>query len=81
MSDGGTAFPCEWSKTHNTPGMSLRDYFAAKAMQSLATVAPQEWHEAYEDDPQYLPMIKGVSLIAYQFADEMIKARKTGEKQ
>ena len=60
-------------------GMTLRDYFAAKAMQSLATVAPKEWHEAYEDDPQYLPMIKGVSLIAYQFADEMIKARKTGE--
>ena len=42
--DGGAAFPCEqghvqehgWNQTFES-GMSLRDYFAAKAMQGFAS--------------------------------------------
>jgi hypothetical protein len=37
MNTGGPAFPCAPSPTHfSSSGMTLRDYFAAKAMQGLA---------------------------------------------
>ena len=38
INDGGTAFPCEGgshSQPNPDPGMSLRDYFAAKAIAGL----------------------------------------------
>jgi len=61
------AFPCEWAKVHHTPGMTLRDYFAAKAMQSIAVESLSE--------------SKGNAGIlarnAYVIADEMLKARGT----
>ena len=68
---GGPAFPqSEWDSTGRgvTPvkgGMSLRDYFAAKAMQGMA---PYTWRGAatYEE-----PARK-----AYAMADAMLKARE-----
>ena len=30
--DGGTAFPVTWADSSVSPGMTLRDYFAAQAM-------------------------------------------------
>lgn len=59
------AFPnYEWNETYKqmmpTGGMDLRDYFAAKAMQSLVlTRAP-----------------KTATQLAYKYADEMMKARE-----
>lgn len=45
-------------------GMSLRDYFAAKAMQSiLTTIADEHWRD-------------GVAIDAYAMADAMLKARE-----
>ena len=44
-------------------GMDLRDYFAAKAMQGMM-------------DGSLMPSgLKAISLVAYQLADEMMKAR------
>jgi len=43
-----------------TGGMTLRDYFAAKAMQALI--------EKYDESPVE------ISLEAYEFADAMLKA-------
>ena len=43
-------------------GMSLRDYFAAKAMQSIKETSR---NTPYED----------IAKCAYQMADEMLKAR------
>ena len=62
---GGSAFPLvidrgasiAWDK-----GMTLRDYFAAKAMQAIAHEAEQFW--------------EGVAPLAYQYADAMLKARQ-----
>lgn len=48
------------SPTGHTVGMTLRDYFAAKAMQAIA----QKY--SHEGD---------VSRIAYKIADAMLKAR------
>ena len=45
-------------------GMSLRDYFAAKAMQGFAACDAQ-W-----------PTAEAVAVNAYQWADAMLKARE-----
>jgi len=53
--DGGTA----WS------GMTLRDYFAAKAMQSI--IDQQDAHRGEVDNAAWM---------AYRMADAMLKARE-----
>lgn len=81
MSDGGPAFPN--TQTFDTgddafeqtfPGMTLRDYFAAKAMQAIVG-------EYYADgdrsaDNQRVPTVLGAAESAYEFADAMLKARE-----
>jgi|688.fasta_scaffold18442_16 hypothetical protein len=70
---GGPAFPVtlqawdKWTGTEGIDGMTLRDYFAAKAMQSLIAFMLENLsaHKA-EDVPE----------IAYDFADAMLKARE-----
>lgn len=72
---GGSAFPCEqhedsnglWNQTFD-PGMSLRDYFAAKALVGILSgpcsrngVPATEWFDIPEQ--------------AYRLADAMLKAR------
>jgi hypothetical protein len=48
-------------------GMTLRDYFAAKAMQELMT---------YKDRPIYLRPVDEVAIDAYEMADAMLEARE-----
>ena len=55
---GYPAFP-----VHGLPGMSLRDYFAAKAMQAI--ISSSNWTGDMEDTVK----------DAYDFADLMLKAR------
>jgi len=55
-------------------GMDLRDYFAAKAMQSMITAFYME--EAREDPMETLKTMKSVSKNAYWFADKMINERE-----
>lgn len=66
MKDGGPAFPRSESlqySQHITGGMTLRDYFAAKAMQAEMT---QGIHES-----DFLE----TACRAYKMADDMLKAR------
>lgn len=77
--DGGPAFPVECSADHidnghqtghrlfQQYGMSLRDYFAAKAMQGMLADLPKtlyglDWQEK-------------TAAAAYEVADAMLKAR------
>ncbi len=64
--DGGAAFPVTASiLSCYTNGMSLRDYFAAKAMQGMSESAGFQgapWDKLAKD--------------AYEAADAMLKARK-----
>lgn len=66
---GGPAFPTsDWDendKAYKMHGMTLRDYFAAKAMQSMNS------RPDYEDVPAY-----AIALDAYALADAMLKARE-----
>lgn len=61
--DGGSAFPA--TMPYSDHGMSLRDYFAAKAMAGfIAGPNGPEWGE------------KEIALSAYSMADAMLKARE-----
>lgn len=62
---GGPAFPCkaydiERDNIVNEEGMTLRDYFAAKAMQALV-------QKSYFDT---------IARLSYEIADAMLKARE-----
>jgi hypothetical protein len=63
------AFPRPFSGTtqYAQDGMTLRDYFAAKAMQEMMT---------YKDRPIYLRPVDEVAIDAYEMADAMLEARE-----
>lgn len=69
--DGGFAFPQSETANGNSfgaeyadGGMTLRDYFAAKALQGLIS-------NSLNGTPD------GAAKIAYEFADAMLKHRET----
>ena len=72
--DGDSAFPragnewsqMEWVEAPAQQGMTLRDYFAAKAMQALIT-GTSMWREEADI---YL------AKVAYSLADTMLEARE-----
>jgi hypothetical protein len=70
MNDGGPAFPCSTGSDAFEPdhGMSLRDYFAAKAMQGL--------HASYTTG---MPAFDYVAQKAYLQADAMLAERSKGQ--
>lgn len=83
IKDGGPAFPVSTTQSPYTDfgnyghqdgnttwqfgGMTLRDYFAAKAMASMLT------HSVGDDWPEH----KNVAMHAYNMADEMLAARES----
>ena len=73
MSDntGGPAFPTPAHNLQND-GMTLRDYFAAKAMQAA-------FAEMLREKPceGAAAAIRVSAVIAYQMADAMLKARES----
>jgi hypothetical protein len=63
--DGGPAFPVPGlHHDESFNGMSIRDYFAAKAMHSFLS------------DPRMSYSYKRLSEDAYEMADAMLEARK-----
>lgn len=74
IKDGGPAFPQAFAMSPPLDqGMTLRDYFAAKAAAGLW--ANQEWminvHKATGKDPSYC-----IAAAAYESADAMLAARE-----
>lgn len=68
--DGGPAFPlpvnneqCRARVESGYGGISIRDYFAAKAMQGICSANPKATYEE-------------ISAFAYRMADAMLKARE-----
>ena len=62
---GGPAFPVK--QGYYEHGMTLRDYFAAKAMVSFMATAMTD-----DGDPN---VARSVAMVAYLMADEMLQAR------
>jgi hypothetical protein len=74
VKDGGQAFPCLDSGSNGIlvlcePGMSMRDYFAAKVLQGwLASFSPAEDLPAEKMDQ--------LAAFSYTMADAMLHARE-----
>lgn len=68
MKDGGPAFACAAENGHQ-PGMSLRDYFAAAALQGILA-AGTVWTNIARDQGQSGP------ALAYAYADAMLAERE-----
>ena len=66
---GEQAFPQKEPLTGHCCGMSLRDYFAAKAMQGMIVNAPDWDAMTYEI----------IAKCAYAMADVMLKATEEGK--
>lgn len=76
--DGGPAFPniTPDMNVNGGPGMSLRDFFAAKALAALITEPP--WHEGAQALVNLLGDGTQTELFAsaaYRLADAMLKER------
>lgn len=63
LNNGGPAFPTGTGVTPYSPGMTLRDYFAASALSGLGGTS------GMEDD------LAGYAAWAYRMADHMLMAR------
>jgi hypothetical protein len=78
IKDGGPAFPREDYQTSNAPGqsgMTLRDYFAAKAVAGLC--ANQQWMETAHERSG-MDMDFCVAAAAWEVADAVLVARAWG---
>lgn len=81
IKDGGPAFPADELHDQTPPyrhllashGMSLRDYFAAKAMQSLILADTKADPDVWETNEDGEPVI---AATAYAMADAMLDARE-----
>ena len=71
--NGGPAFPCDriiqQEEAHSSPGMTLRDYFAAKAMAAMVS-----GHFSYYGHENYWDR-ESIADQAYELADAMLAAR------
>ena len=77
---GGWAFPRVRYLKDEHPigietGMTLRDYFAAKAMQAMLT-SPEFMVVVTADQAVGANARERVSNVAYRYADAMLEARK-----
>ena len=68
INDGGPVFPSEIGTI--SKGITLRDYFAAKAMQSCLSNTKGMFGVGYKDKNANLAM------ASYSIADAMLEARK-----
>ena len=80
VDDGGPAFPGEKETRfgqHNdcNEGMSLRDWFAGQALVGLIA------EHAHPTAGGSWGHLEGISGKAFEFADEMLRARREGSEQ
>lgn len=78
IDNGGSAFPVySGSERFASPGMTLRDYFAAKAMPHFLAEgpdsAPTTGGRFFRNDDEWR---LAVAVDAYRMADAMLKARE-----
>lgn len=86
VNNGGPAFPCTQytngiSPSGHSEGLSLRDYFAAKAMQGMLAVPDDQRYGDRADKTLSVEQwqtwaVTGVVEHAYRVADAMLKARE-----
>ena len=70
MKDNTPAFPPVHDPKTHCFGMTLRDYFAAKALAAMISKDNKEGVNCGASG------VKSLSLFAYEYADAMLEARK-----
>lgn len=79
IDNGGQAFPCLERGGNGLDltdgGMSMRDYFAAKALPIMWDAYDKGYCGLNDKDE---PNVKTIASGAYQLADAMLRARKEG---
>ena len=75
LGNGDPAFPQKEPLTSDCHGMSLRDYFAAKAMQMEMQSARQRYDSGAIEADEWRQVQAWVADYAYEMADEMLRAR------
>ena len=84
IKDGGSAFPDQgqillpngqWSDSWS-PGMTLRDWFAGKALVGMMASDPPNWNDS---GGLKKSEVRAVAQEAYQMADAMLAAREATE--
>ena len=75
IEDGGPAFLHDRGGPYKQmwSGISVRDYFAAAAMQGIC--AGSDWRTGLSDEPD--PPAEEIASDAYEMADAMLKARQS----
>lgn len=74
INNGGPAFPIPgWKDDADFNGMTLRDYFAAKAMQAHIAASFPALAAAMQKDTDRNNEI--IAMSAYETADAMLRAR------
>jgi hypothetical protein len=73
---GGPAFPIGSGDMRDPQGMTLRDYFAAKAVVGLLTMA-DEWRSYFRRDGDGTTWKDEAAKAAYEVADAMLRARES----
>ena len=70
------AFPHENNYKEKFEGMTLRDYFAAKAMQMEMQSTKEYYNNGECDVSEWSQLFVNIAEQAYLMADEMMEARK-----
>ena len=79
---GESAFPLATEGGHFSEGMTLRDYFAAEAMQGIICTPINEYDDGHaavylSDGLSFSDGMRGrVAAASYAMADAMLKARE-----
>jgi len=76
MTDGGPAFPAQhFDLAEHEHGMTLRDWFAGMAMQSVLADAQIPGADADPLPPEAARWLGVVAKVSYRVADAMIQER------
>lgn len=74
--DNEPAFPYQNHHGHKFMGMTLRDYFAAKAMQMEMQSTKEYYNKGECDVSEWRELFVNIAEHAYDMADAMLKERE-----
>jgi hypothetical protein len=77
INDGGPAFACA-SNNFDSPGMSLRDWFAGQALAGLT--ANYQWLKNAKADSPIMHLEEIIAAASIGIADAMLAARQAKEE-
>jgi len=81
MKDGGWAFPAYTGNGTAEPGMTLRDYFAAQALNRFARPTHPKHDPCHQLGINAKECIAWDAKVAYAYADAMLAERERDQEE